>query len=270
VGGVVGALLALAVAAGVAYYLFRRHNQQGKPAASTIDNDPNAPGHNRNLSGTTMSSVGYTTLASSPSPGPAHTVRTHVTSQHPFSVIGSPTYTTFTTPSPPPAMQSVVNANPEDVIVPFSLQHQRMESLSSRDRKRPGGPIPVYDHPNAPPNRADDVFLATPERARVNPPAYTPTDNSPAGSSSGRPVQRRQHTANNSDADLSYASFNASGQINQHLMAGYSGDNSASSIITTPMDAASGIGGQTTYSQTQSSYPRDVKRRPTEESVTIG
>lgn len=271
-GGVVGGVVALAIAAGIAYYMLRRHREAARGTASVYTEKT----HNRGPSDATMTSLGYTSMSSpSPGPGPSHiapTIHTHATSIHSFSAFGSPQRNTNYTasPSPPPHTQIASSSNPEDVVIPFTLQHQRGDSGQSMDRKSPNGPArPIYDSPNAPPSRAADALFTTPERPRVNPPAYSPHD-TPTPSGSSQPA-RPPHHRGDSDADLSYASYSNHGHGLQASIA----DNSASDIFTTgPGDAFSAVGGttltrsgsaaQTTYTS-PASYPRDVKRRPTED-----
>lgn len=279
VGGVIGGLAAIGLAAGIAYYMLRKHRQEVSKG-HLVEKQYR---HNRGPSDATMTSLGYTnTTSPSPGPGPSHanapTIRTHTTSLNNFSVFGSPNNNTLytTSPSPPPVTQPVPLLNPEDFIAPFSLQQHQLTnsstSLSARDRKHPNGPITIYDSPNAPPTMSGDALFETPsERTRVNPPAYSPHPGSSnaSGSGSQQPLLARPrtlHAANASDGDLSYASYNTSG-LNQANDAARS---SASDIYTSaPLDAQSAFGGtvqQTTYTS-PSSYPRDVKRRPTEDSI---
>ena len=237
-----------------------------------------------------MTTLGYTSYTSS-SPGPGYsngapTIRTHVTSLNNFSVLGAQQNgnTIYTTaPSPPPAAIRATPPNPEDRVDPFTLQRAgTTASPSSLDRKSPNGPVVRYDSPNAPPAMGNDALFETSARPRVNPPAYSAHDNATPSSSSSQALaqaRRRQgHAHNSSDADLSYASYNQ--DTSTPYRSGHSNPEDNSDIFTTGPNEGGSVAAGTTLTRTgsgaaqtsytsPSSYPRDVKRRPTDDSVNI-
>ncbi|KAG5717297.1 hypothetical protein E4T56_gene15446, partial [Termitomyces sp. T112] len=208
VGGVIGGLAVIAIACGLAFYMYRKKHKQTAPSVTHVGADGSK--HGRTTSDLSQkSAIGYgrqpfdRSFTTSPSSQPplsptSGTLHTHTASVNSLSYFGSVSHSVIpygTSASPHPAARSISPAtqspspppntqglNREDIIVPFILPHSANshQASNSFDRKRPDGAIiPVYDHPNSQPTHAvpADTFSGTStSRPRVNPPAYTSVD----------------------------------------------------------------------------------------------
>ncbi|KAF8798289.1 hypothetical protein BYT27DRAFT_7123403 [Phlegmacium glaucopus] len=229
VGGVVGGLIVLVAAIVIGIYIIRRTSQPNGSQLSSNDGPSSAlmsnhthlrsrsdvTGNSNNMS----SSMGYTSLSSSPMRAPTSpTIRTHGTSSirsFPFfSSAGS------TVPSPPSVRQQSpppVSVREETAVEPFVLPPS---NTPNPDRKQANGAYTTYDPPTAPPStvlRMDIVRPTTPTqggRSKYNPPAYTEqTKGSPeAEGSRRRPTPGRVHGKKGSaDTQHSIASIRSGG-----------------------------------------------------------
>lgn len=289
-GGVVGGVVVVLAAAALAFFLLKRHRKKAGGVRGMAPSDVYST-HYRSPSDATDKSgfsMGYTNLSSTTAGSPpvrSATIRTHNTSIYPFSTFGVPDQATAPQrvgPSPPPVAYSpppVANSpspahsrqtsgNREDIITPFILQQP--VSDHSGDRKTPLGNVPQYDSPNAPPARAGDALFETPQRNRMNPPAYSPHDTPsppPAAATAG---PSRTHLKNGSaDTHRTNPSFSGNNAIPQpHLLGSVGRTESTSDIYTSPPESVSGVPEGTTLTRTgttATSFPRDVKRRPGDE-----
>ncbi|KAF4584605.1 hypothetical protein EYR40_004603 [Pleurotus pulmonarius] len=207
VGGVVGGIGAIGIAAAIFAYLRlrRRRKPAGTRPLPNIDDDnafapPLLPNHGRKVSSVSTKSLstGYYTDGTFPtSPG---TVMTHMSGTNPTQAghsesLHSPPLSPsqYTTPSPGPIHAQSLEA----VVEPFYQMQPR--NVDARSEKT--GRVIVYDQPNAYPSRP-----STPARTR-NPPAYTPSaptsplarsveleqgDTIPAYSEASAPRRRRE------------------------------------------------------------------------------
>ncbi|KAF5338258.1 hypothetical protein D9758_012829 [Tetrapyrgos nigripes] len=231
-GGVVGAVVVLALSALLAFWLIRRQRKTRSEDGIGIVK----PGHERSLSDMTQSTYPqpsdfpYSQMAS---PGP-FSIHTHESDPATISRFGS-IYTTpphgnsptrgpspISSPSVSPSLRMSVASAPsaniglgfqpmavtpespnENVIRPFIVnQHTVSQTSLPMNRK---GPINLqYDSPNSPPvNRAEDYFgdaiAESASRPQMNPPAYTPypatATDAGAGVGAGAPSDATTPTA---------------------------------------------------------------------------
>lgn len=289
-GGVVGGVAVVLSAAALAFFLLKRHRKKAGGVRGMAPSDVYSSHYRSQSDATDKSgfSMGYTNLSSTTGfpPGRSATIRTHNTSIYPFSTFGAPDQATAPQgsaqspppvgQSPPPATNSAspphsrqTSATRAEIITPFVLQ-QPVSDTTSTDRKTPLGNVPRYDSPNAPPTRTEDALLETPQRNRMNPPAYSPHDTpSPPPMAAG---PSRSHLKNGSaDTHRTNPSFAGNNAIPQaHVSVSQRG--STSDIYTTPPESATGVPDGTTMTRTgttaTSAFPKDFKRRPTDESLT--
>ncbi|KDQ30172.1 hypothetical protein PLEOSDRAFT_1088286 [Pleurotus ostreatus PC15] len=216
VGGVVGGIGVIGIAAAIFAYLRlrRRRKPAGTRPLPNIDGDdvrdhklPSVPIHSRkgsNGSNGSMKSLttGYYTEGTSyPYPTSPGTVMTHMSGTNPTQAghsesLHSPPISPsqYTTPSPGPIHAQLPL---EAMVEPFYQRHP--SNVDARSEKT--GRVMVYDQPNAYPSRP-----STPARTR-NPPAYTPSaptsplarsveleqaDTIPAYSEASAPRRRRE------------------------------------------------------------------------------
>ncbi|KAG5644140.1 hypothetical protein DXG03_009087 [Asterophora parasitica] len=241
VGGVVGGVTILAVAVLIAFYLYRKKNQQ-RPSAAPTKEYLDGPGHNRNMSDFSQRSTGfgqgyqqmdrsYATSPTShnptsPTSGTLHTHNDSVNSLSYFGSINHSSVAAYSSPaSPPPNSRTlsasppsnhfaamITNVNRENIIEPFTLGPSARSNMSpSTDRKRADGAIiPVYDSPNSlphhisqdPPDLGGASRETTPSRRRVNPPAYSAVD---ASSQAGSPPRSGLLHSKKGSADTSHS-----------------------------------------------------------------
>ncbi|KAG6849766.1 hypothetical protein H0H93_005448 [Arthromyces matolae] len=188
VGGVVGGIAVILLAAGVAFYLQRRKKQSRDDYATNkvAHSNGDGPGHARTVSDLSTKSnligFGYQQLdrsfATSPSSPPpmsvtSGTMHTHTGSVNSLSYFGSVSHSVspYGAASPPPTIARTLSPsispppvpslptqpqaalNREDIIVPFTLPPSDTNSSSHghpTDRKRADGAIiPVFDPPNS-------------------------------------------------------------------------------------------------------------------------
>ncbi|EAU93624.1 hypothetical protein CC1G_02854 [Coprinopsis cinerea okayama7 len=274
-GGVIGGLVVVFGAAALAFFLLKRHRKKIALAKGIVPPDFQQS-HYRSPSDASAVSMSYTNLSSSPGPyaptGHTPTVRTHETSAYPFSVFGTPDRVSGpsnTPASPTPAHTRQTSATSrEDIITPFNLHAALTPSPPPGDRKMPLGSVPHYDSPNAPPARADDALFQTPPRGRINPPAYTPEDTSPSPPPVAHASGSRRVHGKSGSTDTHRTQTTTVSAQQRSWAVGHSAANSISDYTTSPppIDARSGVPEGTTFSPTtESSYPRDVKRRPTDD-----
>ncbi|KAG6902001.1 hypothetical protein C0995_005801 [Termitomyces sp. Mi166 len=211
VGGVIGGLAVIALASGLAFWMYRKKRRQIKLSVSHVG--PDGSKHARTISDLSQKSgIGYgyqqlersftTSPTSQPPLSPTTgTMHTHSASVNSLSYFGSVSHSVIpygTSASPPPAGRAISPAllspspppntqgnNRENIIVPFTLppsetvSHQG-SNVNLADRKRPDGAIiPVYDPPNSLPTHAvpvDALSETSTSRLRVNPPAYSAVD----------------------------------------------------------------------------------------------
>ena len=294
-GGVVGGVVVLLGAAALVFFLLKRHRQKTAGVRGMAPSDIYSSTHYRSQSDTTDKtgfSMGYTNLSSTTAgfpPGRSATIRTHNTSIYPFSTFGAPDQATNPQrvgPSPPPVAYSPppnnttspahsrnTSANREDIITPFVLQQPISDH--SADRKTPLGNVPQYDSPNAPPARAGDALFETPQRNRMNPPAYSPHDTPSPPPVAAAAGPSRTHLKNGSaDTHRTNPSFSGNNAVVQPQRLGDVGrtESGISDIYTSPPESVSGVPEGTTLTRTgttaTSAFPRDVKRRP--DDIGIG
>lgn len=273
VGGVIGGVAGLGLVGLIAFIMLRRRKQRPKelePTNSPLVSYPQGPLHARSPSDMSQGSTGFSlgyykadrSFVTSPtmrhpmSPTSMHTHSDSIASRSYFgSVAHSTTYDSpspppgsLTSSPPPPALPPLIqNMNREDIIMPFTLHHSESQQHNTNTnldgKSRDGAIIPAYDPPSSlPPSSAlQGATLAsngTPNRPRLNPPAYSPSfDELPA---------RPSHSKNTS-ADTTFSNHsNRSGTTTPR----HGGDGSISAIEEVIEDmglnateTASGTGG---------------------------
>lgn len=134
---------------------------------------------------TSIGSLGYATLVSTSTSPQDRRITTHSydTSPQSPSYFNSPIATIphTTLPAAPPS-------NLEHIVDPF-ISPLGPINTPPGDRKSATGPTPVNDAPITPPIRVQS--WTEPRRSRLNPPPYSPTDDSP--SPSARTQRRHTH-----------------------------------------------------------------------------
>lgn len=247
----------IVLAVGIGLFMCRRRTPKQQPVSAPLIMGQSA--HLRSPSDMTMAStgsMGYTTLSSSPAHAVERsgTVRTHNTSAHSLAYFSSPVTTIPRTTLPTTRQTSPNPSNPEDIIVPFHIPPGGLINPPLGDRKNPNGSYPVYDAPTAPPisiQSRTEPSIGSSRRARVNPPAYSATTDSPS------PPPRAQRGLLRQGSTETHHTY-ASGTQNN---VGHTNDGSISGITSSDVRipetsaAASGrvVGGPS----------RDAKRRPT-------
>ncbi|KAF9466912.1 hypothetical protein BDZ94DRAFT_1250076 [Collybia nuda] len=245
VGGVIGGLAVIGLALGAAFFLKSRKMKQHRRGAVASAYGPTHARKESNTSQLSQSSgtdmnLPYmriqspqsfaTTQLSHPPMSPGSTFHTRTGSVNSLSYFGSihnsAAYNTSPPPPPqrqlsPPIPLSIHNpsANPEDIIVPFTLQpltnsqaeiSRQGSSTNLADRKRADGSIvPVYDPPSAPPQAmiSDEVAIpSASRRPKVNPPAYTPyPGQGPQITSTQTPPRSRPRHTQQGSADTQHS-----------------------------------------------------------------
>ncbi|KAJ7474238.1 hypothetical protein FB451DRAFT_1558421 [Mycena latifolia] len=188
VGGVVGGLAVLAIGAALAFSFLRKRNQ-GIHGRSVSD-----------FSGTSILLPQTMSVAPSARPGTVYTTGTHT---HTGSVHSLTYGSGYTSParvmSPPPALQLVSR---EDVIEPFTLRPTSPPASIPRKGSETTMRTAFNQEPPAspPPGVMQDYGASeSSQRARLNPPAYSPYPSpaaspepmDPAPQSSSRPMGHR-------------------------------------------------------------------------------
>ncbi|KAJ7751871.1 hypothetical protein DFH07DRAFT_825725 [Mycena maculata] len=198
VGGVIGGLVVLVIGGFAAFWLIRKRKREQAPDGGTHPYLPRPPIHGRStsdMSGRSMLNPRSTSAVYSQRPGTMYTtatMHTHTGSVHSLSHSG------YTSPvrvmSPPPAQLQV--ANREDVIEPFTLRPT--SPPASMARKISGTTMrTAYTEGPTSPGLGMVHDQGTPERVRLNPPAYSPYA-TPTGSP--EPVDPATHSPSQSPA----------------------------------------------------------------------
>lgn len=260
-----------------------------------------ATGHGRTKSDASQASgigLGYariqsphsfatTQMTHAPSSPTMHTHTSSVNSLSYFgSIAGSAAYMSSPPPVPhrqlsPPPNIPVRSANREDIIIPYTLHPQPSHETISRqhsssnlaDRKRPDGSIVrVYDPPTAlPPVAYNDTpsHEITSRRPRLNPPAYTPSQQGDTSPQAISPRSRPPHSKKGS-SDTQH-SWDSSGSGATTRPGGGGGSVSTIGEIIGQMglgtETVSGSGTRGTVATGESSDigtpPRQQPQRPT-------
>ncbi|KAJ8518924.1 hypothetical protein ONZ45_g4072 [Pleurotus djamor] len=203
VGGVVGGVVVVILAIIATAFVIHRRKKRGNHASQAYDPTPTpfdmsnmhqpAPAptlHLRSLSDMSQKSLTTTAYLASTtptSPTAPSVIMTHISapsvthyanSESHFSEFGmNHPPSVYSSPSPPPLPNSSVMSR-ENIIEPFRLaasvnSHARTE----RSEKSGLDGYPVYDSPSSPPGIPPIEHMSdpsTPQRRRVNPPAYSP------------------------------------------------------------------------------------------------
>jgi hypothetical protein len=207
----VGGLALVVFAAGTTFLICRRRSTTRPPPSPSVTMEHLT--HIRSPSDITMTSIGslgYATLVSTSPQDRRITTYSYDTSPQSPSYLNS-LIATIPHTTPPTASHS----NLEGIIDPF-ISPLGPINIPPGDRKSATGPTPVNDAPTTSPINIQS--RAEPRRSRLNPPPYSPTDDSPPPSAR---TQRRD--TYQTDAYRTHTSCAQSG-------GGQAGESSASPV----------------------------------------